>query len=139
MNETRLLYCDICDKTINFSSRLRQFNSNYHIHKEEYGTVVEEYEFIKPGIDKVIYIFNDTLEDCGNEYFHWLEYRCVYDIKFKNMENFEEVISSITLVYMKKIFQIYGLGKKIKNARKNCSGFSEIVKLTKKLFQFYQI
>ena len=41
MNETQLWHCDIFDKKITFSSRLRHFNSETHIHKKEYGIVVK--------------------------------------------------------------------------------------------------
>ena len=35
MYETQLWYCDICDKTDNFISRLRHNNSKSHKHEEE--------------------------------------------------------------------------------------------------------
>ena len=41
MKETELWYCDICDKTVNFGSRLRHIHSKSHIHKKEYGTLVK--------------------------------------------------------------------------------------------------
>ena len=41
-------------------------------------------------------------------------------------------------IYEKKT-QFYGIGQKIKNARKNCSRFSDIVKLTSKFIQVYEI
>ena len=34
MKESRLWYCDVCEKTLNFSSRLRHFKSKSHIHKK---------------------------------------------------------------------------------------------------------
>ena len=46
------------------------------------------------------------------------------------MENNEEFILSNSLGYMIYDSQFYGLSKEIKNARKNCFRFSEIVKLT---------
>ena len=51
MNETRLWYFDIYEKTVNFEYKSKQFFSKTHIHKSEYGTVVKEYEFVKPEID----------------------------------------------------------------------------------------
>ena len=97
MNETRLWYCDICDKTTKFSSRLRHINSETHIQKKGYGTVVKEYEFIKPEIYEVNDILNDTIKDCRKKYFHSFEYSGVYDIKFLNMENYEEVFLTINI------------------------------------------
>ena len=51
--EIQLWFCDICDKTINFSSRLKPIKTETHTHKKEYGTVVNviEYKPIRPEID----------------------------------------------------------------------------------------
>ena len=40
INETEIWHCDICKKTINFTSRLRHIISKSLIHKKEYGIVV---------------------------------------------------------------------------------------------------
>ena len=45
MNETHLWHCELCDKTINFSSRLRHIISISHKHKKEYGSVVMKSDF----------------------------------------------------------------------------------------------
>ena len=90
MSRTRVWYCHICDKTINIKSKLKHINSITHKHRQKYGTIVKEYEFIIPDIDEVIYILNDTIEGCKKN-FHSLECRCVYNFKFTNMENNEEV------------------------------------------------
>ena len=79
----------------------------------------------------MIYILNDTTEDCTNKYFPSVEYRFVYDIIFTNMENKEEIIIlTITLEYMRFKSQLFGLDKEIKTALKLGFGFSETVKLT---------
>ena len=70
MKETQLCYCDTCDKAINFNCRLGHTISKSHIHKKEYGIVVREYEFIRPQIGEVKYIFNDTIKDCINIFIH---------------------------------------------------------------------
>ena len=62
MNETQLWFCDICDKTTDFNSRLRYINSKSHKHKKEYGTIVKEFEFNHPDIHEVNYILNDTIK-----------------------------------------------------------------------------
>ena len=68
-NKTRLWYCDLSDKTINFISRLRYSSFNSH----KYGTLVTEYEFNKPKIVKLNYILNDTIKDClKNSSFIWI-------------------------------------------------------------------
>ena len=74
-----------------------------------------------PDNDVLNFILNDTNKDCRSNYFHTIEYRCVYHRKFTNTENNEEVISSITLEYMEYNFQLHGLSKKTKNARINGS------------------
>ena len=42
---------------------MRNNKSKTHVHKEKYGTAVAEYEFIKPDIDEMKYILNDTIEE----------------------------------------------------------------------------
>ena len=111
MNKTQLWYFDICDKTFNFINKSKHFNSKTHLHKKECCMVVKEYEFSKPEKDEVSYALNDTIKDCENKYFLSFENRCAYDIKFTNMENNEEVISTIIIGYMKFKSQFYGLKK----------------------------
>ena len=111
INETRLLFCDIYDKSISFSSRLRHVNSKFHKHEEENGTDVKDYELIGPEIDVVIFILNDILKNV-EIFFHSFEYRCVYDFKFISMENFSEIILTIFIGHMKIKSHFYGLTKK---------------------------
>ena len=134
-NNNHLWYFDICDKTTSFTSKMRKNNSKTHIHKKEYGSFVNENEFNNPDIDEVNCLLNDIIQPCIKKCFHSFDYRCIYDIKTIIMENNEEVIPTITLGYMKDKSQFYGLSKKIKNERKNCFRFSEIVKL----IQVYQM
>ena len=101
MNENRLWYCDICDKKKNKKSKSKPNISQTHAHKETYGNVAQEFKFVNPDIDDVNYILNDAIKDCRKKYFHSLEYRCVYDFKFSNFTNHEEVVLSITLEYLK--------------------------------------
>ena len=78
LNETQLWFCDICNKTNNPKSKSKHNISNSRKHKQKYGTVVKESEFIKPDIDSVNYILNDTIKNCRRKYFHSFEDRCVY-------------------------------------------------------------
>ena len=41
----------------------------YLKHKEKYGTVVKEYEFVKPDNDEVNYKLNDTTKDYRKKIF----------------------------------------------------------------------
>ena len=63
MNETRLCFCGMCDKTNNIGSKSKHFNSKTHIHKNDYRTVVKGSEYIKPETDEVNYLPNDTIKD----------------------------------------------------------------------------
>ena len=60
------------------------------------NTVAKECGFIKPDIHEVEFLPDDIIEDCRNKYFHRFEYTPVYDMKFKNISNFEEVNFTIT-------------------------------------------
>ena len=130
LNKTQFCFCDICDKTINFSITLRHISSKSPKHKEKYGTVVREYEFIKPKIDEVKFILNDTNKDCSKKYFPSFEYRCVHDVKILNMENNGEYILTVFIGYMKFTSQFNGLNKKFITALKTGFTFGEIVKIT---------
>ena len=70
------------------------------------------------------------MKDCSNRYFPSFECRCVFDIRFINMESIEEVNLTTTLGYRKFQSQFYGLNNKIRNAQKNGFNFSKLVKLT---------
>ena len=114
MSETQLWYCNICDKTINIKSKSKHNVFKTHEHKQKNGTNVKEYEFIKPDIDSVNYILNDTFKDSRKKHFNSFEIRCVNDIKFTNIRKNEKVILSITVEYMKFQTQFYGIGRKLK-------------------------
>ena len=114
MNESQLWYCDICDRTINFSNKLRRIFSKSHKHRKNSSIAVKGNEFIRPEIDKVICILNDTKRDCGSKTFHSFENRSVYVFKITIMENIEEIFATITLENMKFKSQFYGVNKKSK-------------------------
>ena len=63
LNGNHICYCNICDNTINTNSNSKHINSKSHNHKENYGTVVMEYEFTKPSFDEVNYLLKDTMKD----------------------------------------------------------------------------
>ena len=100
-NKSRLWFCDIFERTINFSITLRHNKSKPPKHEKDIGTILKEYNFIRTKFDKVTYLLNDTIKDCRNEFSHSFQYRCEYDFKFIILEKKEEVILSISLGYMK--------------------------------------
>ena len=69
MNETQLWYCDVCKKTHKIKNKSAHINYKTHKHKEKYGFVVKEYEFIKPDIDEVNNILGDTIKGCRRNIF----------------------------------------------------------------------
>ena len=96
MIETHLWYFNICNKTITNNKKSKHFNSKTHEHKEKYGIVVKEIEIFQPEIDELCYILDNIFKDCRDEFFHTFEYKFVYDIKFTNLTNNEEVNLTIT-------------------------------------------
>ena len=85
MNETRIWYCDICHRTLNFKSKPKHLNSKFHKHKEKLSVVVEEYEFDKPVIQKLGSIFDKVIKDCHGNYFFIFEFIFVYVIECTNI------------------------------------------------------
>ena len=114
-NETRVWYCHICDKTSTIKSKLKHISSETHKHKQKIGIIVKEYGFIKPDIDEVKYILDDTIKDFRKKYFHSFEFGCIYDINFSNITNNEEVNLTTGIGYMEFKSQFYGISKKVKN------------------------
>ena len=76
--------------------------------------VVKEYDFNEPYDHKLDYLLDDIIEDCRNKYFHTFEYTLVYDIKFANISNNEEVNFTITHRSTECKTDVYGLKKKLK-------------------------
>ena len=81
------------------------------------STAVEEYDFRKPEIHEIDYSFDDFKKDCRNKYFQTFESRLV-DINFTNFSHNDEINFTITHRSMEFQTELYGLNKKIKNARR---------------------
>ena len=97
---------------------------------------------MKPENDEVNLILNDTIKNCGKNHFHSFDNICVYDNKFKEVENNEEFILTVIIVSMKFESHFFESLKNVKNGMENGFRFSEIVKLTikvEKLIQVYQM
>ena len=88
--------------------------------------VVKEYKFDKKDIHEIDYLLDNVIKDCRRNYFHTFDYRLVYDINFTNIFNNEEVNLIITHKSMEFKTEVYGLNKKIKNARRNDFIFNQI-------------
>ena len=95
---------------------------------------VNEFEFDKPDIHEIDYLLDDIMKGCRNNYFHTFEYTLVYDNKFTNIINNEEVNFTITHRSMEFKTEFYDLNKKNKNARRNGFVFNQVKKLTIKIY-----
>ena len=59
-------------------------------------TIVKEYEFDNPLIQKIDSIIDDCIRDCHYKYFHTFDHVCEYDINFTNICNNETVNFTIS-------------------------------------------
>ena len=88
-------------------------------------TVVKEYEFENPLIQKIDSINDKCYKDCHNNYYHTFEYECVYDLNFTNDINF---------TIFDKNLNLYELNRKLTLARRRRFKFNQINKLTIKIY-----
>ena len=92
-------------------------------------TIVKEYEFDKPPIQKIDSLIHNSIRDCHNNYFHAFDHICEYDLNFTNIVNNETANFTISA----KSVGMYELNKKLIVARQNGFIFSQINKLTIKI------
>ena len=76
-------------------------------------TIVEEYEFDNPSIQKINFLIDISIRDCHNKYFHTFDHICEYDLNFTNITNNETVNITIS----GKTMGMYGMNQKITVAR----------------------
>ena len=98
------------------------------------STVVKEYDFITPDIHEIDFLLDDIIKDCRNKNFHTFDCRHVYDIKFLNISNNEQINFTITHRSIEFKSEFYGLNKRVKNGRRNGLIVSQINKLTIKIY-----
>ena len=98
-------------------------------------TIVKEYKFNKPDINKLDSIIDKCIRDCHYKYYHTFEYKQVFDVKLTNISKIE--MNKLTI--SDKSMGLYELNKKFKIARGNAFLFNQILKLTKKNLVLYQI
>ena len=72
-------------------------------------TVVKEYEFKNPLIQKIDSIIDNSLRDCHKKYFHTFGHICEYNLNFTNTINNESVNFTIS----DKSMGLYELNKKL--------------------------
>ena len=78
-------------------------------------TIVKEYEFIKPLIQKIDSIIDNCIRDCQNKYCHTFDDICAYDIQLTNIGNSE----SVKVTIADKSLTLYEMNKKLKTVRQN--------------------
>ena len=93
-------------------------------------TIVKEYEFDNPLIQKIDSIIDKSIRDCHDKYFHTFDHICEYDINFTNTGNNETVNFTIS----EKCMGMYEINKKLTIARGNSFIFNQINKLTIKFY-----
>ena len=92
-------------------------------------TVVKNYEFDKPLIQKIDSIIDNGIRDCHKKYFHTFDLLCVYDINFTNNTNNQTVNFAIS----DKNLNLYEVNKKLTVARQKGFTFNQINKPTIKI------
>ena len=93
-------------------------------------TVVKEYEFDNPLIQKIDSLIDNSIRDCHDKYFHTFDQICEYDLNFRNITNNELIDFTIS----DKNMGSYELNKKLTVARGNGFIFNHINKLTIKIY-----
>ena len=92
-------------------------------------TIVKEYEFDDPLIQKIDSLIDNSIRDCHIKYFHTFDHICEYDLSFTNTTNNETVNFTIS----DKGMGMFELNKKIAIARENDFKLNQINKLTIKI------
>ena len=89
----------------------------------------KEYDFIKPLLQKIKSLIDNSIRDCHDKYFHTFDHICEYDISFTNITNNESVNFTIS----DKSMASYELNKKLTIAHGNGFLFIQMNKLTIKI------
>ena len=97
-------------------------------------TIVKEYKFHKPLIQKIDSVIDNSIRDCHHKYFHTFDYVCEYDLNFTNITSNETVNFTIS----DKSIDMYESNKKVAIARERNFIFNQINKLTIKIYSNLQ-
>ena len=93
-------------------------------------TIVEEYEFDNPLIQKIDSLIDNSIRDCHDKYFQTFDHTCDYDLNFTNTTNNETVNFTIS----DKSMCMYEFNKKLTIARRNGYTFNQINNLKIKIY-----
>ena len=81
-------------------------------------TVVNEYEFDKPPIQKTDSLFDNSIRDCQIKYSHTFDHICEYDLNFRNITSNNQ---SVDFAISDKSMGMYELNKKLHLLEKEVS------------------
>ena len=100
------------------------------IMNENQLTIVKEYEFDKPVIQKIDCLIDNSIRDCHHKYFHTFDHVCEYDLNFTNITNNE----TVNFTTSDKSMGLYELNKKLTVARGNGFIFNQINNYKTKIY-----
>ena len=92
-------------------------------------TIVIEYEFDNPPLQKIDSLIDNSIRDCHHKNFLTFDHICEHDLNFTNIVNNETANFTIS----DKSMGMYELNKKLTVARQNGFIFNQINKLTIKI------
>ena len=61
------------------------------IMNENQLTIVKDYEFDNPLIQRIDSLIDNSIRDCHDKYFHTFDHICEYNLNFTNTSNKESV------------------------------------------------
>ena len=100
------------------------------IMNENQLTIVKEYNFDNPLIQKINSIISECYRDCHHKYFPTFDFICEYNLNFTNFNNNESVNFTIS----DKSMGMYELNQKLTLAKQRSFIFNQTNKLTKKIY-----
>ena len=98
-------------------------------------TIVKEYKFDKPLIQKIDSLIDNSIRDCHHKYFHIFDHVCEYDFNFTNITINETVNFTIS----DKCIGMYELNKELAITREKGFNFNQTNKLTKKILVIFKV
>ena len=93
-------------------------------------TIVKEYKFDNPLIQKIDSLIDKSIRECHNKYFHTFDHICEYDLNFTNITNNEIVKFTIS----DKSMGMYDLNNKLTVARERSYIFNQIYNFKIKIY-----
>ena len=92
-------------------------------------TIVREYKFDKPLIQKIDSLIDNSIRDCHHNYFHTFDRVCEFDLNFTNIT----INETVNFTLSDKCMGMYEINKKLAIARGKDFKFNQINKLTIKI------